>query len=611
MKIDLAPNSDGSSVAVAAEAKRRRNYLVELASPSSLSLAVTLMYLPFGLLGPLFIDTRRLGGPTSMWLLIGLVGQFVLMVTVLVGGHLASRISRVDARAAFTVLVFIAATGARGSSIAVLVNILGYTDNPEFQYRFSAAIFPQSMTLIVIALTFTHFRSNLSLVQNLENERLRLATLQASTLTRLSTYRKTLLLEVKQTLYPVTLKLQELLAPSRVVDIDRRGLLDLSQTVDSEIQSLMTNLQLDKVSSGLRRIDSPKTWTLDYAFPRRVPMRKAIVPSLSGLLVLLSAIGQSARGLSAAQSWSFVLITGIGMALLVALLRLPMMWWAPPLGLAVGVSTVVSAFSAAFVVWMQPALGLPAPTFLLIPAIGIGGLIGLFTSVYQAMNQRQMELENLIRSANDSYRANLSFLRQQMWLARRRISIVVHGAIQSTLHASILKIRLAPKVTDELIETVQTEISHAFDLLDEQQLVAPKVEQLLGDIALTWNGVVSITYSIPQDLEEIVNCSESCRWCVNEVTLEAVHNAVMHGSASEVHVVLAINEFDLIIEVIDNGVGLHESAAPGLGSQMLDEICVEWVRWRDDYGTHLKAVISSESPLRFPSDRTVALKTAR
>lgn len=611
MKLDLAPASEGSSATAAGKAESRRDYLAELASPSSLSLAVTLMYLPFGLLGPLFIDTQRLGGPISIWLLVGLAGQFALTFTVLVGKHFATRISRVGARAAFTVLVFLIATGARGSFIAVLVNVLGYTDTPEFQYRFSAAIFPQSMTLIIIALTFTHFRGNLSLVQNLENERQRLAMLESSTLIRLSTYRKTLLSEVKQTLMPVTLKFKELLTPSTAIDLDRKGLLNLSKTVDSEIRSLMTTLQVNDPSTGLRRIDSPQTWTFDYAFPRRVPLRKAIVPSLSGLLVLLSAIGQSARGLTAVESWSFVLTTGIGMALLVALLRLPMMGWSPPLGLAIAVSFLVNAFAAAFMVWIQAILGLPVPSFLLIPAIGIGGLIGLFTSVYQAMNQRQKELERLLGSANDAYRANLSFLRQQMWLARRRISIVVHGAIQSTLHATILKIRLAPKVTDELITAVQGEIAQAFNLLDDHQLAPAEIEQLLGDIALTWEGVVSVSYSTPQDLEKVVNCSEGCRWCVNEIALEAVHNAVMHGGATEVHIVLTINEFDLVIEVIDNGQGLRHGAAPGSGSQMLDEICVEWKRWRDDRGTHLRAVLSSESALRFPSDRAIAVKAAR
>ena len=85
----------------------------------------------------------------------------------------------------------------------------------------------------------------------------------------------------------------------------------------------------------------------------------------------------------------------------------------------------------------------------------------------------------------------------------------------------------------------------------------------------------------------------------------------MHGGATEVHIVLTINEFDLVIEVIDNGQGLRHGAAPGSGSQMLDEICVEWRRWRDDRGTHLRAVLSSESALRFPSDRAIAVKAAR
>jgi hypothetical protein len=611
VSVNAEPKSKVARGRSVSKAQRGRDYVAELASPSSLSLAVTLFYLPFGLLGPVFIDAQRLGGPIFLWLLIGLVGQLVLMFIVLLGKRVADQISRVGTRAAFTVFVFVAATSARGSAIAALVFGLGYTDMPEFRYRFGAAVFPQTVTLVVIALALTHFQSNLKLVQSLESEKSRIVKLQSSTYERLLTYRETLLLEVKQSLFPVTRRLQEALDTSRNAGSDQGQVMQLSQLVDTEMKPLVTKLAKFGATVSLRKPVAPKARSLEYAFPAKLSLRSAISPRLSGLLILLSAIGQSARDLSPAQGWVFVVVTGVGMTLLVGLLRALLGRWSPPVALAITLAALANALSAGLVVWLQPLLGLPTPGFLLVPAMGIGALIGLFTSVYQAMNQRQQELEGLLRSVNGAYRANVSLLRQQMWLVRRKISILVHGVIQSALRVAILKIQSTPRMTDDVAMAIRADISNAFDELDDDQLVPSEIEDLLAEIALTWQGVVTVDYSVSDAKRRGLNDNDACRWCVNEIALEAVHNAVVHGEANQVNIKVTNEEFEVIVEVVDDGAGLSGNDEPGLGSQMLDEICVEWKRWRDDDGTHLKAILSSESALRFTSDRTIALKEAR
>ncbi len=611
MNVNAEPKSKVARGRSVSKAQRGRDYVAELASPSSLSLAVTLFYLPFGLLGPVFIDAQRLGGPIFLWLLIGLVGQLVLMFIVLLGKRVADQISRVGIRAAFTVFVFVAATSARGSAIAALVFGLGYTDTPEFRYRFGAAVFPQTVTLVVIALALTHFQSNLKLVQSLESEKSRLVKLQSSTYERLLTYRETLLLEVKQSLFPVTRRLQEALDTSRNAGSNQGQVMQLSQLIDTEMKPLVTKLAKFGATVSLRKPLVPKARSLEYAFPAKLSLRSAISPGLSGLLILLSAISQSARDLSPAQGWVFVVVTGVGMTLLVGLLRALLGRWSPPVALAITLAALANALSAGLVVWLQPLIGLPTPGFLLVPAMGIGALIGLFTSVYQAMNQRQQELEGLLRSVNGAYRANVSLLRQQMWLVRRKISILVHGVIQSALRVAILKIQSTPKMTDDVAMAIRADISNAFDELDDDQLVPSEIEDLLAEIALTWQGVVTVDYSVSDAIRRGLNDNDACRWCVNEIALEAVHNAVVHGDANQVNIKVTNEEFEVIVEVVDDGAGLSGNDEPGLGSQMLDEICVEWKRWRDDDGTHLKAILSSESALRFTSDRTIALKEAR
>jgi two-component sensor histidine kinase len=50
--------------------------------------------------------------------------------------------------------------------------------------------------------------------------------------------------------------------------------------------------------------------------------------------------------------------------------------------------------------------------------------------------------------------------------------------------------------------------------------------------------------------------------------------------------------------VADNGVGSSSAAVPGLGSQLLDQICLRWTRTSTRPGTRVDAVVTlaSEPP---------------
>ena len=52
------------------------------------------------------------------------------------------------------------------------------------------------------------------------------------------------------------------------------------------------------------------------------------------------------------------------------------------------------------------------------------------------------------------------------------------------------------------------------------------------------------------------------------------------------------------LSVTDNGVGSSAAAVPGLGSQLLDQICLRWTRTSTRPGTRVEAVVTlaSEPP---------------
>ena len=62
-----------------------------------------------------------------------------------------------------------------------------------------------------------------------------------------------------------------------------------------------------------------------------------------------------------------------------------------------------------------------------------------------------------------------------------------------------------------------------------------------------------------------------------------------HGSATRVGVEVACDCGVVDIRVFDNGRGETQLVQPGLGSRMLDEMCMSWTRTRSTAGTAVHA----------------------
>jgi glucose-6-phosphate-specific signal transduction histidine kinase len=72
-----------------------------------------------------------------------------------------------------------------------------------------------------------------------------------------------------------------------------------------------------------------------------------------------------------------------------------------------------------------------------------------------------------------------------------------------------------------------------------------------------------------------------------------VGNAIRHGRASHVNVGIEARSSHLLIAISDDGRADGHEAQRGLGSRMLDEMCVSWSRESDDCGTTLTAELAT------------------
>ena len=64
---------------------------------------------------------------------------------------------------------------------------------------------------------------------------------------------------------------------------------------------------------------------------------------------------------------------------------------------------------------------------------------------------------------------------------------------------------------------------------------------------------------------------------MNEIAKEAISNAVRHGEATEATVFIDRTEDDILrVEITNNGNPPETDRSKGIGSEMLDEVCISW-----------------------------------
>ena len=108
-------------------------------------------------------------------------------------------------------------------------------------------------------------------------------------------------------------------------------------------------------------------------------------------------------------------------------------------------------------------------------------------------------------------------------------------------------------------------ISRPFDL-----------ETSLADIADSWAGICELELQFESSALESVNEDLGIARSINEILREAISNAVRHGNASKVVVELAQEGNVLNLTVTNNGSPVTKKSRASLGTDMLDEVTLEW-----------------------------------
>jgi len=164
---------------------------------------------------------------------------------------------------------------------------------------------------------------------------------------------------------------------------------------------------------------------------------------------------------------------------------------------------------------------------------------------------------------------------------RSAIATHLHSTMQSRWTAAALRLQDAAETGD--VDAARRALSDARAVLADSG-PAERRPTDLADLAQAWEGIAAIRLHIPADIPEGVKTT------LSNVVEEAITNAIRHGKARNVEILVAVAPGAVNVVVTDDGTGLADAAGTGLGSRVLDQVAT-WSLQSTDQGSILSVSI--------------------
>jgi len=567
-----------------------------LGDPAARSMRVALLYLPLSLVGPMLVDVLRWGGSLLLWAAVGMVGEVVVIAVFATLGTAVNRVRVLQSSAITTVGVIVTAVALRSLVVAWVAFAWGLTPFPEWGYRFGSAIVTQSGLLAVIAVLVSSFTYHRGIARDLATQRAQMLELRRTLNERLAESRAALAAEVRRTIDPLIDQLDRRLTEA-VRGGDPRAVQGIvREIVDDDLRPLSHRLaNPEGLPSQVQRMATPPA-RVRIPLPARCSLRFLIRPLPIALLAALLASSQALRALSFIDAVVFVLSGAVVVWLLLTGIRAAIGRWAPRLWIGLTTATFLSTIVVWSTLVLIRALGSPSPYKIGLGAMAMGVALGLLTAAYAVVTERRVATEEELSSSIDELQVTLSVLRQHDFVARRELGYVLHGSVQSALHAAAMRLAAHPHPDEELLASIRHDIAEATARIDRSTAPNVMLVDTLADIAELWDGTCTVRWTLDHRTVRLLVESPTAATSVAEIARECVGNAIRHGHATEVWTTISTSGDRVVLTTLDNGSEQTEWT-PGLGSRMLDEMCVTWRHEPAEPGTRIVAEVATDRSL--------------
>lgn len=220
----------------------------------------------------------------------------------------------------------------------------------------------------------------------------------------------------------------------------------------------------------------------------------------------------------------------------------------------------------------------PLQMLMLMGFVLVGGITGpVILLLVNVQSTKRAEIETQITSQLLAIAKENSLFAQRLWVFRKRWLLVLHGSVQSSLTAALTRLQKAENVDSVVIELVKQDLRRAEVAVEANLNESIDLTSGLKELQEVWMGICNIQVNVSERAKRALARSLDSSFCVNEIVKEAISNAVRHGDATIANISIDRLADDVLqIEVTNNGAKATSSPVSGIGSEMLDEICLAW-----------------------------------
>jgi len=388
-----------------------------------------------------------------------------------------------------------------------------------------------------------------------------------------------LLALTRGTLLPQIQRIEDVIDAGDIEIAARWGVAhELKGIINNQVRPLSDSLRYTAKSLAAPAMDKPNHFFSVISIPKTFRIANSIFPFYSYAAMFLAFLAAPFWLLDISWVIPSVLMSATYFAMIFGIKRL--LKNVPAVPALVGISALVlTAVIPVLPIYVFATNFYPntetaavfgsALVYVSLIVIGILALLDSFD--YEARMYRK-----LLEDQNEELSIEVALFEQQLWVARRNWSLIIHGTVQASLTAALTRLNAA-EADKATLTLAKKDLDRAIAALSDPPNLVVKFSTAIKEIVSTWQGVCEIDIAIEPKLKKIVTKDSRLSMCVNEILKEAVSNAVRHGNARTAQVSLKLADDGVLdLTVTNDGYAPRIGGRKGVGSNLLDELTVDW-----------------------------------
>jgi len=543
-----------------------------LGSLRTLGLTTFLITIPLGIAAALLATRNPFESNDTFagWVAAGIISQLVMGLTMFAGYVIARRLPGKSQAVTVVILAF-AAGAARGAAVALLAerwDLIGTASIPV-RILSSSAIFALWLLAIGAALEANdRYRRELS------------GLLRELLTSELITRSQTLALpDQRDDALPTRVRSQAMairdaLETTAAMGVPSANARVLRREIKERLRPLSHELWHE--TGAAPTMSAPRAPFLARAITTRPPL-VLVVALFTGIFVLNAIVWHGLYPgllIGAVLAGAFLTVIAIGYRSQAVLTTRRV------LAIAAGVLIIPAA-----AVWLLAIIGGFPPPNVSLAATAIGSLLALVALICArtAIQDRAQELEDL-RNRIDAQVLDQHIEVERYRQRASRTAGFLHNTVQARLTAAALQLDHAARTGDTTRTTIalkQADDALAMAIQHPLGDIPESAQQRLDEIVDAWAGIANIEVTQPASIAN----GTALDLAVDAIE-EAVANAVRHGGAATINIVIEESPTDMVVTVRDDGSPTTHSS--GMGEEWMHSITAgQWTRSTTPGGSEL------------------------